>query len=100
MYKRQVIALQRLLNNANKETFEVFNLGTGKGSSVLEAIQSFERVSGKTLNYKIVDRRPGDIISAYAETTKANKILGWTAKSTLDDAMLSAWKWEQHIRNT
>ncbi len=98
--KAHVIALQRLLNNANKETFEVFNLGTGKGSSVLEAIQSFERVSGKTLNYKIVDRRPGDIISAYAETTKANKILGWTAKSTLDDAMLSAWKWEQHIRNT
>lgn len=97
--KAHVVAMQRLLNGKNKTNYEVFNIGTGKGSSVLEVIQSFERVSGKKLNYKIVDRRPGDVISAYADTTKANSILGWKAKSTLDDAMKSAWEWEQKIRN-
>jgi len=71
--KAHVIALQRLLKNKNKNNYEVFNVGTGKGSSVLEAIKSFEKVSGKLLNYKIVDRRPGDITAAYADTTKANK---------------------------
>tara|TARA_R110002049_G_scaffold14886_3_gene61939 strand:- start:2107 stop:3123 length:1017 start_codon:yes stop_codon:yes gene_type:complete len=96
--KAHVVALQRLLNSTNEENYEVFNVGTGTGSSVLEAIKSFERVSGKKLNYKIVDRRPGDITSAYADTTKANTVLGWKAKSTLDEAMQSAWDWEQKIR--
>lgn len=96
--KAHVVALERLLNAKNEENYEVFNVGTGKGSSVLEAIQSFEKVSGKKLNYKIVDRRPGDIVSAYADTTKANEVLGWKAESTLDDAMRSAWLWEQKIR--
>lgn len=96
--KAHVVALQRLLNSTNEENYEVFNVGTGTGSSVLEAIQSFERVSGKKLNYKIVDRRPGDITSAFADTTKANTVLGWKAKSTLDEAMQSAWDWEQKIR--
>lgn len=95
--KAHVVALQRLVNNKNLDTFEVFNLGTGKGSSVLEAVQSFERVSNKKLNYKIVDRREGDIISAYADTTKANEVLGWKAESSLDDAMQSAWKWQQTL---
>lgn len=96
--KAHVVALSRLLENQNKKNYEVFNVGTGKGSSVLEAIKSFEKVSGKSLNYKIVDRRPGDITAAYADTTKANEELGWNAKSTLDDAMLSAWKWQQKIK--
>ncbi len=96
--KAHVVALQRLLNKKNKNNYEVFNLGTGKGSSVLEVIKSFEKVSGKKLNYKIVNRRPGDIMAAYADTTKANKDLGWKAISTLDEAMLSAWKWEQKTR--
>jgi len=61
-------------------------------------IQSFESISGKKLNYKIVDRRPGDVISAYADTSKANTVLGWKAVSTLDMAMKSAWEWEQKIR--
>ena len=74
-------------------------MGTGKGSTVLEVVQSFERVSGKKLNYKIVGRREGDIISAYADTNKANKELGWKAQLTLDDAMRSAWKWEQVVRS-
>ncbi|MCL4118310.1 UNVERIFIED_CONTAM: hypothetical protein GTU68_030242 [Idotea baltica] len=96
--KAHVIALQRLLNNANKNNYETFNLGTGKGSTVLEVIKSFERVSGKKLNYRIADRRAGDITSAYADTKKANSDLGWKTELSLDDAMRSAWKWEQHIR--
>jgi UDP-glucose 4-epimerase len=97
--KAHVIALQRLLNKKNLEKVETFNLGTGTGSSVLEVIHSFEKVSGKKLPYKIVPRREGDITSAYANTDKANKILGWKAQSTLDEAMASAWKWEQKIRS-
>ncbi|WP_242202814.1 UDP-glucose 4-epimerase GalE [Aestuariivivens insulae] len=96
--KAHVVALKRLLGNKNKANYETFNLGTGKGSSVLEVVQAFERVSGKKLNYKIVGRREGDIISAYADTTKANEELGWKTKLTLDDALRSAWKWEQKIR--
>lgn len=97
--KAHVVALKRLLGNKNKANYETFNLGTGKGSSVLEVVNAFERVSGKTLNYKIVGRREGDIISAYADTTKANDELGWKTKLTLDDAMRSAWTWEQKIRS-
>lgn len=96
--KAHVIALKRLLENKNKSNFETFNLGTGTGSSVLEVIKSFEHVSGKKLNYKIVGRREGDVISAYADTSKANIDLGWKAALTLDDAMRSAWKWEQKVR--
>lgn len=97
--KAHVVALQRLLNKKNNSNYEVFNLGTGKGSTVLEVIESFEKVSGKTLNYEIIGRREGDVTAAYAETTKANNILGWKTELTLDDAMESAWKWEQKIRN-
>ena len=96
--KAHVVALERLLGSKNQENYEVFNVGTGKGSSVLEVIKSFEKVSGEKLNYKIVDRRPGDITSAFADTTKANEVLGWKAESTLDEAMKSAWLWEQKIR--
>jgi len=96
--KAHVVALERLLKNENSENYETFNLGTGTGSSVLEVIKSFERVSGLKLNYKIADRRAGDIIAAYADTNKANNILGWKTQLTLDDAMTSAWKWEQNIR--
>lgn len=97
--KAHVIALQRLLDNKNIEKVETFNLGTGTGSSVLEVIAAFEKVSGQKLPYKIVDRREGDVISAYANTDKANTVLGWTAKSTLEEAIDSAWKWEQKIRS-
>lgn len=96
--KAHVVALERLIEGKNKENYEVFNIGTGTGSSVLEVIESFERVAGKKLNYKIVGRRPGDVIKAYADTTKANKILGWKAQSSLDEAMRLAWQWEQKIR--
>lgn len=96
--KAHVVALQRLINQKNESNYEVFNLGTGKGSSVLEVIESFERVSGEKLNYKIVNRREGDITAAYANTEKALNVLGWKTMSSLDDAMDSAWKWEQKIR--
>ena len=96
--KAHVVALQRLLNKQNLEKVETFNLGTGKGSSVLEVITAFEKVSEKKLPYKIVGRREGDVISAYANTDKANKVLGWKAAFSLEDALASAWKWEQKIR--
>lgn len=97
--KAHVIALQRLLNKKNLAKVETFNLGTGKGSSVLEVIHSFEKVSGKKLPYKMMPRREGDITEAYANTDKANNVLGWKAELSLDEAMASAWKWEQKVRN-
>lgn len=97
--KAHVIAMQRLLNKKNQDKVETFNLGTGTGSSVLEVIHAFEKVSGKKLPYKIVARREGDITEAYANTHKANTILGWKAQSSLEEAMASAWKWEQKIRS-
>lgn len=97
--KAHVIAMQRLLDKKNVTKVEIFNLGTGTGSSVLEVIQAFEKVSNQKLAYKIVGRREGDITSAYANTDKANNVLGWKAQSTLEEAMESAWKWEQKIRS-
>ena len=97
--KAHVVALQRLLNKNNQTNFEVFNLGTGTGSTVLEVIKAFEKVSDTKLNYKIVDRRQGDVISAYADTSKANAELGWKSEHTLEDAMLSAWKWQKVLHS-
>lgn len=97
--KAHLVAMQRLLNNQNEDKIEIFNLGTGKGTSVLEVIDAFEKVSGKKLPYKIEARRDKDIVVAYANTDKANKILGWKAESSFLDAMESAWKWEQKIRS-
>jgi len=92
--KAHVKALQRLIEKKNIEKVEVFNLGTGKGSSVLEVIQAFEKISNQKLPYKIVEKRKGDTTEAYADTTKANQILGWKAEFSLEEALLSAWKWE------
>lgn len=96
--KAHVIALKRLLDKKNLQSVETFNLGTGTGSSVLEVIQSFEKVSGQKLPYKVVNRREGDVIEAFANTDKANDVLGWKAESSLDECIESAWKWEQKIR--
>jgi UDP-glucose 4-epimerase len=74
-------------------------VGTGRGSSVLEVINAFEKVTNQELNYKIVDRRPGDVVSVFADTTKANKVLGWHAEKTMEEALASSWKWEKKIRN-
>jgi len=97
--KAHVIAIKRLIEGKSKTNYEVFNLGTGKGVSVLEAIKSFERVSGIKLKYKIVGRRAGDIEKIWANPSYANKELGWKTLSSLDEAMQTAWDWEKMFRN-
>ena len=97
--KAHVIAIERLLNKKNKHSFEVFNLGTGNGLSVMEMIRSYERVSGQPLPFKIMKRRLGDIEQIWADTTQANQELGWKAESSLDEAMKTAWDWENHYRS-
>jgi UDP-glucose 4-epimerase len=96
--KAHVAAIERLLQTKTKSNFEVFNVGTGKGNTVLEVINSFEKVSQQKLNYKIVGRRKGDIEKIFADTTFANQELGWKAIYSLDSAMLSAWNWEQELK--
>ena len=91
-------ALEYILQGKIQGNYEVFNVGTGKGSSVLEVIKAFEKVSGQPLPYKIVGRRAGDVIAAYADTQKANRELQWKAKQSLEDALLSAWNWEKKLR--
>ena len=93
-----MVAVKRLMDNKNRNNYEVFNLGTGKGVSVLEAIDSFERVSGISLKYSITGRRPGDIEKIWADPSYANNELGWRTLSSLDDAMKTAWEWEKQIR--
>jgi UDP-glucose 4-epimerase len=95
--KAHVKACERLTEGKNKAKFEVFNLGTGKGSSVLEIIQSFEKVTGVKLNYKIGARREGDAEQVYADTTYANNELGWKTELDLNDMLSSAWKWEEFL---
>ncbi len=94
-----VVAIERLMQNKNKKGFEVFNLGTGKGNSVLDVVKTFEKVTGQNLNYKIVERREGDIEQMWADTSFANKELGWKTELELDETLLSAWKWEQYLKN-
>ncbi len=96
--KAHVTALKRLLEGKNKKDYEIFNLGTGTGVSVLEAIKSFEDVSGIKINYKITGRRAGDIEKIWADPSFANKELGWKTLSSLDEAMRTAWEWEKNIR--
>ncbi len=92
--KAHIAALKRLITNKNKTNCEFFNIGTGKGSSVLEVVKAFEKATGKKVNFKIVDRRAGDITTAYADTSLANKELGWKAELNLEDALKSAWAWQ------
>jgi len=96
--KAHVTAVKRLIENKNKSNYEVYNLGTGKGVSVLEAIRSFERVTGIKLKYKITGRRAGDIEKIWADPSLANRELGWRAVSSLDESMRTAWEWEKYIR--
>jgi UDP-glucose 4-epimerase len=93
------LAIKYLEEGKNKNNLEVFNLGTGNGVTVLEAIQSFEKVSGVKLNYEVGLRRPGDIIAIYANNDKAKNVLGWIPECSLDEMMSTAWKWEQRLKN-
>ncbi|MCG8412468.1 MAG: UDP-glucose 4-epimerase GalE [Bacteroidales bacterium] len=97
--KAHVVSILRMIEKNSKHNLEVFNLGTGKGSSVLEIVNTFENVTGQKLNYSIVNRREGDVESVYAEIRYANEELGWKAKEGLDKTLLSAWNWEKRIRN-
>jgi UDP-glucose 4-epimerase len=97
--KAHVIAVKRLIEERNKTNYEVFNLGTGKGVSVLEAIKSFEHVSGIKLKFKITGRRAGDIEKIWADPSLANSELGWKTLSSLDEAMKTAWDWEKNFMN-
>ena len=92
-------ALQRLLNSADTNPFQVFNLGSGKGFSVLEIIKTFEAVSGRPLNYEITSRRPGDVPEMFASTELAKQVLNWEAVRDLHDMIQSSWTWEQNLRN-
>lgn len=96
--KAHVLALDRLTGNKNKAGFEVFNVGAGKGVTVLEIVKAFEKVSGVKLNYELVGRRAGDIEKVWADTSLAQAELGWHTESTLEDALLTAWNWEKKIR--
>jgi UDP-glucose 4-epimerase len=96
--RAHVVSIERLLEGKNKSSLETFNLGTGKGLSVLEIINTFEESTGVKIKYRTVDRREGDIEQVYADTTLANKELGWKAAIPLEETLRSAWKWEQYIR--
>ncbi len=95
--KAHVIAVQRMLNNKSKQPLEFFNIGTGKGLSVLELVHAFEKTTGVKLNYKIIGRRAGDIEQIWADANYANNELGWKAEESISDTLLSAWKWEQAL---
>ena len=96
--RAHVVAITRMIEGKNKENYEVFNVGTGNGVSVLELVRRFEEANSLKLNYKIADRREGDIIAIWADPTLANEELGWKATRNLDDTLRSAWAWEKHVR--
>ncbi len=95
--RAHVVALDRLLQEKQKSRYEVFNLGTGTGYSVLDLIKTFEKSTGLLVKYRIVDRRPGDVVKIYADTSYANQELGWKTELDLEDMMKSAWDWQQEL---
>ena len=95
--KAHVVAITRMVEGKNKEAYEVFNIGTGTSVSVLELIESFQRVNGVKVNYKIAPRRAGDVMAIWADTTLANEELGWKAEGSVEDTLASAWAWEKHL---
>jgi UDP-glucose 4-epimerase len=92
--KAHITAIERLINKININNFEVYNIGTGIGYSVLDIINAFEKATGIKINYKIVDRRPGDVEAVYANTNLANNQLGWTTERDIENMMKTAWDWE------
>ena len=93
-----VCAMTRIMEDQTTEPVEVYNIGTGTGTSVLELINAFEKATGVKLNYKIVGRRAGDIEKVWGNVDKANKVLGWKAETPLEDVLASAWKWQCVLR--
>ncbi|MBO5818350.1 MAG: UDP-glucose 4-epimerase GalE [Bacteroidales bacterium] len=95
--KAHVVAVERMLSGKSLENVEVFNVGTGRGLSVLEIVETFQKVTGVKLNYKIVGRREGDIEQVWADPTKANQVLGWKAEASVEETLLSAWRWQESL---
>ncbi|MFW6019376.1 MAG: UDP-glucose 4-epimerase GalE [Bacteroidales bacterium] len=95
--KAHVVAVDRMIKHQHKTNPEIFNLGTGNGYTVLEVVKAFEKVAGQPLQYKIVDRRPGDVEQVWADTSFANRELGWKAEKNLEDMMRTAWQWEKEL---
>ncbi len=96
--KAHVAAISRMVENKSEERYEIFNIGTGRGVSVLELVHKFEEVNHLKLNYKIAPRRAGDIVAIWADPTRANQVLGWKAERSLDETLAAAWAWEKHVR--
>jgi UDP-glucose 4-epimerase len=96
--KAHVVAMDRIMEQKQDEKVEIFNIGTGRGLSVLELIHAFEESTGVKLNYQIVGRRAGDIEQVWANPERANKVLGWTAESSIEDTLRSAWAWQLKLR--
>ncbi|MDR0544545.1 MAG: UDP-glucose 4-epimerase GalE [Odoribacteraceae bacterium] len=96
--RAHVVSIRRLLEGKNARNHEYFNIGTGRGLSVLEIIRAFERATGVPVNYRIVERRPGDIEKVWADTTLANKTLGWKATTPIEETLRNAWRWQQSLR--
>lgn len=96
--KAHVAAIRRMIDDKNKERYEIFNIGTGRAVSVFELVKTFERVNNLKLNYKVAPRRAGDVVAIWADTSLANRELGWKAERSLDDTLRSAWAWEKHVR--
>ena len=92
--KAHVVAITRMVEDKNKQKYEIFNVCTGHGVSELDLVESFQRVNELKLNYKSAPRRPGDVVAIWADTTLANEELGWKAERSLDDTLRSAWAWE------
>lgn len=92
-----VAAIRRMCGGARRADYEVFNIGTGRGVSVLELVRRFEQVNGVKVNHRIVGRREGDIVAIWADPTLANEVLGWRAERTLDQTLASAWAWQKHL---
>lgn len=97
--KAHVAAVNRMTAGKMEESYEIFNIGTGRPVSVLELLTTFEKVNDLKLPYKMTDRRPGDVPAVWAETSRANEVLGWKAEKTLEETLRSAWEWEKKVRN-
>ena len=97
--RAHVVAIERMVAGKCEEHYEIFNIGTGSPVSVFELVKGFEAANNLTLNYKVAARRPGDVTAVWADTTRANEVLGWRAERKLDDTLRAAWAWEGHVRN-
>ena len=96
--RAHVVAIRRMIEGRNKADYEIFNIGTGRGVSVLELVRRFEQANNLKINHKIAPRRAGDIVAIWADPTLANTELGWRAERSLDETLRAAWAWERHLR--